>query len=218
MILGWWIDEVPSTITIIRATRMMVEKYGCPDSGQFDNGRDFTSYWFTGNDWNERHNRFGKKEHETMSGVTGDLGMASHFTLPYHGQSKHIERAFGFFAQEFDKSFESYPGSNTSDRHDESRLYTGSFDGAPTRPVEELPTIEETRQLFADSRSGTTRSTAIPGRAWTARRRKRCSRRIYGGGATSPQTGRSMCGCGGKSKRCYGTASATAKCFIVMKK
>jgi hypothetical protein len=28
MILGWWIDEVPSTLTIIRATRMMVEKYG----------------------------------------------------------------------------------------------------------------------------------------------------------------------------------------------
>jgi PAS domain-containing protein len=83
-----------------------------------------------------------------MSSVTGDLGMASHFALPYHGQSKHIERAFGFVAQEFDKSFESYLGSNTSDRHDESRLYTGSFDGAPMRPVEELPTIEETRALF----------------------------------------------------------------------
>jgi hypothetical protein len=24
MILGWWIDEIPSTVTIIRATRMMV--------------------------------------------------------------------------------------------------------------------------------------------------------------------------------------------------
>jgi hypothetical protein len=81
--------------------------------------------------------------------VLDDLGCAAQFTEPYHGQSKHIERAFGFIAGEFDKSFESYLGSNTSDRHDESRLYVGSFDGAPARPVEELPTVEETRELFA---------------------------------------------------------------------
>ncbi|MDR1585912.1 MAG: Mu transposase C-terminal domain-containing protein [Treponema sp.] len=149
MILGWWIDEVPSTVTIIRATRMMVEACGCPESGQFDNGRDFKSCWFSGDAWNEQRDRFGKKEREAVSCVTGDLGMAVHFTEPYHGQSKHIERAFGFFAAEFDKSFESYLGSNTSDRHDESRLYTGAFDGAPARPIGELPTLEETRALFA---------------------------------------------------------------------
>jgi transposase InsO family protein len=148
-ILGWWIDETPSTVTIIRATRMMVEKYGCPDSGQFDNGKDFTSYWFTGDAWNEQHNTFGKRERTMMSCITDDLGMASHFTEAYHGQSKHIEKAFGFFAQSFDKSFESYLGSNTSDRHDVSRTYVGSFDGAPKRPIEELPTLEETRELFA---------------------------------------------------------------------
>jgi transposase InsO family protein len=144
MILGWWIDEIPSTLTIIRATRMVVETYGCPESGQFDNGRDFRSYWFSGDAWNEQR----EWEREAVSCVTDDLGMAAHFTEPYHGQSKHIERAFGFFAAEFDKSFESYLGSNTSDRHDESRLYTGAFDGTPARPIEELPTIEETRALF----------------------------------------------------------------------
>jgi transposase InsO family protein len=149
MILGWWIDEVPSTLTIIRATRMMVESYGCPESGQFDNGKDFTSSWFSGDAWNEQHRRFGTKERNTISCIIDDLGMAAHFTEPYHGQSKHIERAFGFFAAEFDKAFESYLGSNTSDRHEESRLYTGAFEGAPARPIEELPTIEETRALFA---------------------------------------------------------------------
>ena len=149
MILGWWIDEVPSTLTIIRATRAMVERYGCPDTAQFDNGKDFTSYWFTGNAWNEQHNKLGAAGRKRMSCVIDDLGCASRFTEPYHGQSKHIERAFGFFATEFDKSFESYLGSNTSDRHDESRLYVGGFDGAPARPIGELPTIEETRELFA---------------------------------------------------------------------
>ena len=149
MLLGWWIDEVPSTVTVIRATRMMVEKYGCPESGQFDNGKDFTSYWFSGEAWNEQRGRFGKRERGAVSSVIEDMGMAAFFTEPYHGQSKHIERAFGFFAAEFDKSFNSYLGSNTSDRHDESRLYVGSFDGASARPIEELPTLEETRALFA---------------------------------------------------------------------
>ena len=148
MILGWWIDEIPSTVTIIRATRKMAEKYGCPDTAQFDNGKDFTSYRLTGNAWNEQHNKIGEAGWKAVSSVMDDLGCASRFTEPYHGQSKHIERAFGFFASEFDKSFESYLGSNTSDRHDESRLYVGSFDGAPARPVEELPAVEETRALF----------------------------------------------------------------------
>jgi transposase InsO family protein len=149
MILGWWIDDVPSTLTIIRATRMMVEKYGCPDGAQFDNGKDFTSHWFTGYAWEEKHNKFGTKERKAVSCITDDLGCSCQFTEPYHGQSKHIERLFGFIAGEFDKSFESYLGSNTSDRHDESRLYVGSFEGAAKRPIDELPTIEETRALFA---------------------------------------------------------------------
>jgi hypothetical protein len=148
MILGWWIDEIPSTVTIIRATRMMVEQYGCPETAPFDNGKDFASCWLTGNAWNEQHHKIGAAGRKAVSSVMDDLGCASRFTEPYHGQSKHIERAFGFFAAEFDKSFESCLGSNTSDRHDESRLYVGSFDGAPARPVEELPTVEETRVLF----------------------------------------------------------------------
>ncbi len=148
-ILGWWIDEVPSTLTAIRATRMMVECYGCPDEAQFDNGKDFTSYWFTGTAWEAQHLKVGKKEIETISSVTDDLGMAVHFSTPYRGQSKHIERLFGFIAAEFDKTFESYLGSNTAERPDESKLYFGSFEGAAKRPIEELPTIEETRELFA---------------------------------------------------------------------
>ena len=148
-ILGWHIDETPSTLTIIRATRMMVERYGCPEGAQTDNGRDFTGYWFSGDAWNEQHSRLGAKDRRVISSVLEDLGMAISYTTPYHAQSKNIERLFGFMALEFDKSFDSYLGSNTSDRHDQSRLYVGSFEGAPMRPIEELPTIEETRLLFA---------------------------------------------------------------------
>jgi len=148
-ILGWHIDEIPSTLTVIRATQMMVERYGCPNGAQTDNGRDFAGYWFAGNAWNEKHLKFGTNENKAVSSVLEDLGMAVQYTTPYHGQSKNIERLFGFMAKEFDKSFESYLGSNTCDRNDQSRVYLGNFEGAPARLIEELPTLDETRELFA---------------------------------------------------------------------
>jgi putative transposase len=148
-ILGWHIDEVPSTLTIIRAIRMTVEQYGCPDEFLFDNGKDFKSLLLVGDAWNEQHLKFGKREQGAVSCVLDDLGSAVHFSKPYSGQSKPIERFFGFVAGEHDKSFESYVGSNTADRPDEVKRYWGTFDGAQKIPLEDLPTIEEVRIIFA---------------------------------------------------------------------
>jgi putative transposase len=148
-ILGWCVDEVPSTLTIIRAVKMMVEHYGCPQAFLVDNGKDFSSYWFAGNAWNEQHRRFGKKDQREISSITGDLGSVVQFCTPYRGQSKPIERFFGFVSAEHDKSFKSYVGSNTSDRIDETKLYWGNFNGGEKIPIEELPTVEEVRAVFA---------------------------------------------------------------------
>jgi putative transposase len=147
-ILGWHIDEVPSTLTIIRAVKMMVEQYGCPESFLVDNGKDFSSYWFAGDSWNEQHKKFGKKEKREISSVTGDLGSIVQYCTPYRGQSKPIERFFGFVSGEHDKSYDGYTGSNTADRIDELKLYWGNFDGGQKIPIEELPTIEEVRKIF----------------------------------------------------------------------
>jgi transposase InsO family protein/transposase len=148
-ILGWWIDEVPSTLTIIRAIKMMVEQHGIPDEFLFDNGKDFASHWLSGDSWNEQHLRIGKQEQRDVSSVLNDLGSAVHFAKPYQGQSKPIERFFGFVSGDFDKEFESYVGSNTADRPDERKLYWGNFNGGQKIPTEQLPTIEEERALFA---------------------------------------------------------------------
>jgi hypothetical protein len=80
----------------------MTEKYGCPGTAQFDNGKDSTSCWFSGNGansrWNEQHDKTGAAGRKAASSVMDDLGCASRFTEACHGQSKHIERAFGFWA------------------------------------------------------------------------------------------------------------------------
>jgi transposase InsO family protein len=149
-ILGWWIDEVPSTLTIIRSIRMMVEQYGCPDEFLFDNGKDFASHWLAGDAWNEQHLKFGKREQQAVSCVMDDLGSIVHYCKRCRGQSKPIERLNGFISVEFDPSFESYVGSNTASRPDETKRYWGAFDGAKKIPIEQLPTIEETRALFAE--------------------------------------------------------------------
>jgi putative transposase len=148
-ILGWCIDEVPSTLTIIRAVRMMVEQYGCPEAFLVDNGKDFSSYWFAGDSWNERHHTFGKKDKREISSVAGDMDTIVQFCTPYRGQSKPIERFFGFVSGEHDKAYDSYTGSNTSDRIDERKLYWGNFNGKQKIPIEELPTKEEVREIFA---------------------------------------------------------------------
>jgi transposase InsO family protein len=147
-ILGWWIDEVPSTLTIIRAVKMMVEQYGCPEALLVDNGKDFSSYWFAGDQWNERHHKIGKKEKGEISSVAGDLDMIVQFCTPYRGQSKPIERFFGFVSEEHDREYDSYTGSNTSARLDEHKLYYGSFAGKEKIPTENLPTVEEVRKIF----------------------------------------------------------------------
>jgi transposase InsO family protein len=149
-ILGWWIDEVPSTLTIIRAVKMMAEQYGYPEEFLVDNGKDFSNYWFAGDAWNEQCRKFGKRERREVSCILDDLGSLIHFCTPYRGQSKSIERFFGFAASEFDKGFDSYTGSNTSDRIEEHKLYWGNFNGGKKISVEELPTIEEVRAIFAD--------------------------------------------------------------------
>ncbi|MDR2370917.1 MAG: DDE-type integrase/transposase/recombinase [Treponema sp.] len=149
-ILGWHIDEVPSTLTIIRATKMMAEQYGCPEAFLVDNGKDFSSYWFAGDSWNEQHRKAGKRDKGEISSITGDMGTAVQFCTPYRGQSKPIERFFGFLSGEHDKAFKSYTGSNTANRIDELKLYWGSFDGKKKIPIEELPTIEEVRAIFAE--------------------------------------------------------------------
>lgn len=62
----------------------------------FDNGRGFTSKWITGRTPNRY--RFKVKEEEP-EGLLTALGVEIHWTRPYSGQSKPIERAFRDLAQ-----------------------------------------------------------------------------------------------------------------------
>ncbi len=75
----------------------MVESFGIPDHMYLDNGRGFASKWITG----RMKNRFRfKVKDEDPSGILHTLGVEVHWTTPYSGQSKPIERAFRDLCEE----------------------------------------------------------------------------------------------------------------------
>ena len=91
MILSWRVDRSANKEAVRLAFGDMVETYGIPDHCWLDNGRDFASKWLTGGTPNRY--RFKVKDDEP-DGIMTQLGVRVHWTTPYHGQSKPIERAF----------------------------------------------------------------------------------------------------------------------------
>lgn len=75
----------------------MCMSYGIPEKCWLDNGRAFASKWLTGGIKNRY--RFKVKAEEPL-GILTQLGVEIHWTTPYAGQSKPIERAFGDFARD----------------------------------------------------------------------------------------------------------------------
>lgn len=83
-----------------QAFGQMVEEYGFPHAVYIDNGREFATKQFTGG----TTNRF-RWVHadDDVPGILVTLGIEVHFTTPYRGQSKNIERTFGDYAREIAK-------------------------------------------------------------------------------------------------------------------
>ena len=75
----------------------MCMSYGIPEKCWLDNGRAFASKWLTGGTRNRY--RFKIKAEEPL-GILTQLGVEIHWTTPYAGQSKPIERGFKDFAND----------------------------------------------------------------------------------------------------------------------
>ena len=147
-ICGWHIDIVPNTLTILRALSMAVDNCGTFEHLLIDNGMDFRSHWFAGNAWKERKMKLDEETCDLIEGVLHDCGTKAHFCLPYHGQSKSIERAFRTDIELFEKRMETYVGSNTATRPDEAKLYWGRINGRDK--IEVTLTLDELRCLYAE--------------------------------------------------------------------
>lgn len=90
-IVGWRIAETESTDLVRMAFHDAISRYGIPRAAYLDNGRAFASKLITGG--TPTRFRFQVREDDPL-GVLTQLGIEIHWTTPYHGQAKPIERAW----------------------------------------------------------------------------------------------------------------------------
>jgi len=93
--LAWRVDRSENKEAVRLAFGDLVEEFGIPDHCWLDNGRSFASKWLTGGTPNRY--RFKVRDDEP-AGILTQIGVEVHWTTPYAGQSKPIERAFRDFA------------------------------------------------------------------------------------------------------------------------
>ncbi len=90
-ILGWRVDKSENADLVRLTFGDVFRNWGIPQHVWLDNGRGFASKWITGG--SKTRFRFKVKE-EDPAGVLTAVGCQVHWTRPYRGQSKPIERAF----------------------------------------------------------------------------------------------------------------------------
>jgi hypothetical protein len=101
---GLWLARRTDKSENKEATRLaigdVITRYGLMEHVWFDNGRHFSSKWLTGR--MPFRFRFKVKDEEP-EGILTKLGMKVHFTRPYSGRSKPIERMFRQVGEYVDK-------------------------------------------------------------------------------------------------------------------
>lgn len=123
-ILAVRVDRSENAEVIRLAVADMIRDHGVPEHAYFDNGRTWASKEMTGRQLTRYRGRI---RQEDPSGLLTSLGIEVHFTRPYHGQSKPIERAWRDLVEEVARhpAFErAYVGSDPTQRpenYDEDR-------------------------------------------------------------------------------------------------
>ena len=99
-VVGYCITAAPNSTTILQAFRSGCQTYGPPDAVKIDNGKDYDSELFTGT--TKKRRRLETKLDETnITGLYAMMAIAVSFAIPYHPQSKAIERWFDTLEGQF---------------------------------------------------------------------------------------------------------------------
>ncbi|MBW8017137.1 MAG: DDE-type integrase/transposase/recombinase [Planctomycetes bacterium] len=121
-IIGWHVSVSPNQTTIMQAMRGGIEKYGPPDSVKIDNGRDYDSQMWTGETKAARKSRKALKagyiDEGTVRGIYAMMNIGVSFSIPYHPQSKLVERFFDTLDCHFTKTLPTYCGKDSGRKPD----------------------------------------------------------------------------------------------------
>ena len=115
-IVGWCFSALPNQTTILRAAKRAIEKYGPPESVKIDNGKDYDSEAWTGTTKKRRRGaiKAGYIDERMVAGLYAMLDITISFAIPYHPQSKPIERWFDTLDCQFVKTLDTYCGKDAA--------------------------------------------------------------------------------------------------------
>jgi putative transposase len=114
VIVGWHISPSPNQTTIMLAMKKGIKAFGPPDSVRIDNGKDYDSEMWTGTTKAKRKAlRKGYIDERGMAGLYAMMQIAVSFAIPYHPQSKLIERFFDTADCQFTKTIATYCGKDS---------------------------------------------------------------------------------------------------------
>ncbi len=115
-VLSVRVDRSENGEVVRLAMADVVREHGVPEHAYFDNGRVWASKEMTGGQLTRYR---GKIRPEDPEGLMTALGIEVHWTTPYHGQSKPIERTWRQFVENVSRhpAFEgAYLGSNPTQK------------------------------------------------------------------------------------------------------
>lgn len=146
-ILAWRVDRTENTDAFRLSFGDVVERFGIPDHLFVDNTLAAANKTMSGG---VAHRfRFKRRVEDEPLGILPTLGVEVHFTRPYSGQSKPIERAFGDMARDIsrDPRFEgAYLGNSTSNKPHNA--------GSRAVPIADFLAVLETRIAEHNARLG----------------------------------------------------------------
>ncbi len=121
-LVGYCVTASPNQSTIMLAFRKGCQDYGPPESVKIDNGKDYDSQMWTGTTKKQRQKKRGKvlddQQCQAIIGLYAMMNIDVSFSIPYHPQSKAIERFFDSFDRQLIKSFDTYCGKGTHAKPD----------------------------------------------------------------------------------------------------
>jgi len=114
-IVGWYLSANPNQTTVLLAMRNGIEHYGPPHAVKIDNGKDYDSQMFTGTTKAKRKSK-GYLDETMVTGLYAMMDISVTFSIPYHPQSKPIERLFATVDIQFSRTIDTWCGKDIASK------------------------------------------------------------------------------------------------------
>ncbi len=137
-IVGWCLTITPNSDTILLTLRegmLDADNMGGPEDICFDNGKDFDSWFFDGRTKKQRRRKVENDwlSDSTFRGIFAALNIEPHFSIAYAPNGKaRQERWYGYLHDNFERSFPTYCGKDTSSKPAGLEERLANLPGVPT--------------------------------------------------------------------------------------